>query len=70
VASSTPAALEVAVHFSRHPNKRTVRLNAWTYHEGDSPAPDIRIESIMPRGVVLSHRNGVFRRFVPAAASS
>lgn len=65
-ASSLPS-LSITVTYSRHAKKRTIRLNDWAFHEGDSPAPGIKVEAIMPRGVVLSYRNGQFRRLLPAS---
>ncbi len=65
-AASLPA-LTIEVKYSMRAKNLAVRLNNWTFHEGDSPAPDIRVEAIMRRGVVLSYRNGQFRRLLPAS---
>lgn len=65
-ASSLPA-LTIEVKYSMRAKNLAVRLNNWTFHEGESPAPDIRVEAITRRGVVLSYRNGQFRRLLPAS---
>jgi hypothetical protein len=65
-ASSLPA-LTIEVKYSMRAKNLTVRLNNWTFHEGESPAPDIKVEAITRRGVVLSYRNGQFRRLLPAS---
>src|SRR5262249_38863500 len=58
--------LTIEVKYSMRAKNHTVRLNNWTFHEGESPAPDVRVEAIMWNGVVLSYRNGQFRRLLPA----
>lgn len=65
-ASSLPT-LTIEVKYSMRAKNLAVRLNNWTFHEGESPAPDIRVEAITRRGVVLSYRNGQFRRLLPAS---
>lgn len=64
-ASSLPD-LTIEVKFSMRAKNLAVRLNNWTFHEGDSPGPDIKVEAITRRGIVLSYRNGQFRRLLPA----
>jgi len=59
--------LTIEMKYSMRAKNLAVRLNNWTFHEGESPAPDIRVEAITRHGVVLSYRNGQFRRLLPAS---
>src|SRR5262249_161295 len=58
--------LTIEVKYSMRAKNLAVRLNAWTFREGELPAPDVRVEAITRHGVVLSYRNGQFRRLLPA----
>jgi len=56
VASSAPwvSSLAISVHFySNDSTRRFVRINQAIYAEGDWLNPDVRLEAITPRGVVL-----------------
>ena len=55
--------LSVQYH-SRNARRRTVQIEDFAFHEGDSIAPDIKVEAIMPDGIILSFRNGLFRQFL------
>ncbi|BCB26758.1 hypothetical protein SKTS_16440 [Sulfurimicrobium lacus] len=50
------------VVYSGDPEGRLVAINDQLVREGDYPAPGLRLEKIMPDGVIFSYRNYRFRR--------
>ncbi|MEN6586958.1 MAG: general secretion pathway protein GspB [Sulfuricella sp.] len=48
--------------YSGDPEGRLVAINDQLVREGDYPAPGLRLEKIMPDGVIFSYRNYRFRR--------
>jgi len=55
--------LTVAVHaYSDTPQERLVSINGRMLREGDTLAPDLRLEQITPEGMIFSFRGYRFRR--------
>lgn len=55
--------MSVAVHaYSEQPRDRLVSINGRMLREGDTLAPDLKLEQITPDGMIFSYRGYRFRR--------
>lgn len=57
--------MSVAVHaYSSTPGDRLVSINGRMLREGDTLAPDLKLEQISPDGMIFTYRGYRFRRGV------